>query len=201
MAITYVDKDGKNRKAYDAKLDKTLGEKGVETAFDFFTQVFPDCEFEINEAEKNGVFKDVFDLTVKIPRRVLNVEINVKKMWHPEPEMLRRGVWRTWTVHESGEYPFVFDTMDYCERKNDAGGKRKLPTHHMTVGGDLKRIFLNPRGNLRDEDIDDKWCRDTRQMELFYFCPLPAPLSVFYEKNKKGTWKPVASFDAKGNKK
>ena len=194
-------KNGKNRKAYDPELDRIYGKKGVDTAFDFFTQLFPDCEFAINEAEKNGNFKDVFDLTIKIRRKVLNIEINLKKMWIPEPELVRRGERRIWTIHESGEYPFVWDTMDYLERKNDDGGRRNPATHHLTVGGDKQRVFLNPRKNIDASPIGDKWCRNTKQMEPHYFWALPAPGSGFYEKNKKGTWKPIAVFDAKGNKK
>ena len=195
-------RDGKNRKGYDPELDKTWGERGVETAFDFFTQVAPDCEFEINEAEKNGDYENVWDLTVKIKnRKSLNVEINVKKMWHPYPETTHRGHQRFWTVHKSKKYPFVWDTMDYLERKNDQGGRRNLPNHHLTVGGDLKRVSLSPRENLHEKDIDDKWCRDTKQMEPFYMCPLPAPCSIFYEKNSKGDWKKVAEFDIEGKKK
>jgi len=64
--------------------------------------------------------------------------------------------------------------MDYLWRKNDNDGKRNLPTHHMTVGGDYERLFLNPRCNLTEDNVKLKWCKNTRQEEPFYMCSLPA---------------------------
>lgn len=182
MVITYIDNKGIARKVYEANAEEELG---VDVAIDFFTQAHPDCEFEINEAEKKGNYKDVWDLVVKIPnKKALNVEINVKKDW-------RAGLdWkgRDWTENSSEDYPFIWNTMDYLWRKNDNEGKRNLPTHHMTVGGDYKRIFFNPRANLSEDSIKLKWCKNTRQEEPFYMCKLPAKGSFFAEKNSNGDW-------------
>ena len=117
-------------------------------------------------------------------KKSLNVEINVKIDWRAGFDW--KG--RDWTKNASEDYPFLWDTMDYLWRKNDNEGKRNLPTHHMTVGGDYKRIFINPRCNLSDTNVKLKWCKNTRQEEPFYMCDLPAPGSAFYEKKSNGDW-------------
>jgi len=193
MVNVFMDANGINRKRYEDNVEETLG---VNAAINFFTQAHPDCEFEINEAEKNGIYKDVWDLVVKVPdKKNLNVEINVKKSWVPGLDSKNRD----WTINPNEDFPFFWNTMDYLWRKNSNKGKRNLPTHHMTIGGDYKRIFLNPRSNICESNIDYKYCRNTRQQEPFYMCNLPAPLSIFYEKNKKGTWVKVAAFDKDNN--
>lgn len=194
MAGTFVDRYGMNRKTYQKNIEEKLG---VETAIEFFTQANPDCEFAINEAEQKGIYKDIWDLVVKIPkRRTLNVEINVKKGW--KPGLDDEG--RNWIKHSFMEYPFCWDTMDYLWRKNSNDGKRNLPTHHLTIGGDYKRIFFNPRFNLKESSVGLKWCSNSRQKEPFYMCMLPAPNSTFYEKKRNGDWVKVISFDRKGRK-
>lgn len=182
MVITYIDNKGVARKVYEKNKEEDLG---VDLAIDFFTQLHPDCEFQINEDEKNGKFQDVWDLVVKTPEKpTLNIEINVKRDWRAELDW--KG--RDWTVHPSKDYPFLWDTMDYLWRKNDNEGKRNLPTHHMTVGGDYKRLFFNPRKNLKENNVKLKWCKNTRQNEPFYMVDLPAPGSHFYEKKSNGDW-------------
>ena len=113
MVITYIDNKGVARKVYEKNKEEDLG---VDLAIDFFTQLHPDCEFQINEDERNGKFQDVWDLVVKTPEKpTLNIEINVKRDWRAELDW--KG--RDWTTHPSEDYPFLWDTMDYLWRKND----------------------------------------------------------------------------------
>jgi len=191
---TYVDKNGKIRKCWKPNVEEKAG---VDLAIEFFTQHLPDCEFLINEAEKNGNYKYVWDIMVKsAKRKTFKVEVNVKNEWMPPLP----GSKDNWVVNKKEEYPFCWPTMDYCGRKNDDGGRRELPTHHMTIGGDYERIFWNPRVNLHEEDVGPKWTTTTKAFEDYYKCPLPAPCSIWYEKNKNGDWKRVMEYDNKAVK-
>lgn len=130
-------------------------------------------DIQENLAESNGNFSKIWDVKATHPKidEEWRLELEIKKDWGTK-----------WL-----EIPFKWPTMDIPYRKRDKAEEHA--THHIVIGGDLKRLFIVNRNVVIDSPVTYKKVRNRNwQEEPFFNIPLPSPKSAFWFKNKDNKW-------------
>jgi len=124
-----------------------------------------------NLSESNGKFDRIWDVSgQRSDWDRKRVEAEVKKDW---------GV-------EWFNIPFMYTTIHFPYRKRNKA--REHATHMMIVGGDQRRLFVVERQVMLESPVEEKWVRNRKQYEPFFYVDIYAPTSEFWFKNASGVW-------------
>lgn len=169
-----------NDKSFCSKAWKEYDAIAKEVITELMAQ-FKFSDIEANIREEQGRFDHIYDVSGVTPAGVeIRIEGEVKKDWGT-----------SWTAKDWVGYawPFNWDTMHIPFRKRD---KAKVhATHHAVIGGDKSRLFIVHRSVVLSSPVIEKWCRNRGSKEPFYSVLLPAPQSLWFEKNSEGLWEKV----------
>lgn len=139
--------------------------KGKQIAEEWFDQNgFFEIEENLKESKRD--FTEIWDLKGIHPIfGEFRIESEIKKDWGTK-----------WF-----EMPFKWPSMDIPFRKREKADVHA--THHMVIGGDLKRLFIVPRKVVLESPVTSKPCRNRNwEPEPFYNVQLPCEHSAFYFK-------------------
>lgn len=128
---------------------------------------------EENLEEAKGNFKELWDVKGIHPEfGEFRIEAEIKKDWGTK-----------WF-----DMPFKYEAIHIPFRRRDKAEVHS--THHMVIGGDLKRLFIVKRDVVINSPIEEKKCKNRGwQLEPFYVIPITADHSKFYFK-KNNKWTP-----------
>jgi hypothetical protein len=118
---------------------------------------------------------------------------NFSKIWDVKGFMEKTGEWRIEAEIKQDwgskwkEIPFRYDTVDIPYRKRDKAEEHA--THHMVIGGDLKRLFIVNREAVLKSPVNYKKCRNRGwEEEPFFNVDIESPKSSFWFKESE-KWK------------